>query len=219
MTDRMIMSLNMKNLTRNTESRVLSQLICELQDVDTINAISARVDRAFHSFGSTQLGIVSHCEFIDTVARFIRHMYEHGLAVPSIMTHSAALSEGLDLLDRFYESGEIGGLEAAYLDVYDANGRGIDFVLRQLAETVKEREVHRYRNSLFHMAIDPTEAEEHMRIVKSLIENYGPMLPTSLTGENPWRFAKYYRDLIEVVVSTEHFVKQMRNSSANNFDA
>ena len=209
----------MKNLTRMTESRVLSKLVIELQDVSAISAITERIDRAFHSFGPTQLGILSHCDFIDTVARFMRHVYEHGLAMPSIITHSVALSEGLDLLDRFYESGEMRGLEAAYLDVYDADGRGVEFVLRQLAETVKEREVHRYRNSLFLMAIDPTEAEEHMRIVKSLAERYSHMLPTSLTGENPWRFAKYYRDLIEVVVSTEHFVTQMRNSSTNNFSA
>ena len=209
----------MKNLTKVTESRFLSELLRELQTVGAVSAISERVDRAFHSFGFTQLGMLSHGAFIDTVARFTRHMYEHGLAVPRTMTRGEALSEGLDLLDRYYESGETRGLEAGYLDACDASGRGIEFVLRQLAEIVKELEVYRYRNSLFLLAIDPIDGEAHLRIVKSLAESYGPMLPTNLTNENPWRFARYYRDLIEAVVSTNQFIMQIRNSSITNSNA
>ena len=218
-TDRMITSSNMMNSTERMVSDALGELLIELQSNDAINEISERIDRAFQSFGLTQTEIVSHRRFIETITDFIKHMYEHSLCVPRPMTKTAALSEGLDLLERYYESDGTRGFEAAYLDVSEESGRGIEFVLRQLAEIIKEREVSRYSNSRFHLAIDPTDGEAHMRIVKFLADRYGPMPPINLTQERPWRFAKHYRDLIEIVVSTEQFFTQIRNSSITSSGA
>jgi hypothetical protein len=143
----------------------------------------------------------------------VRHLCQHGLSIPRTLTHRTALSEAVDLLDRYYEGGGIQGFDAALLDATDKNGKGPEFVLRQLSEVIKEREVRQYRNYQFLSLIDPTDRDTHRQIVERLIVEQGSLLSDDLKTGNPARFAKYYRDLLEMVISSEAFFTQIRNSS------
>ena len=203
----------MKNLTEHTVVKPLAQLLAHLQDSEAAIEIAEKIDRALQSFQPRPAEIASHREFINAVAGLVSHLYQYGLPFPKRMTHSSALSEGLDLLDRYYESSGILGFDAAFLDATDKKGRGPEFVLRRLSEIIKEREVRQYLNYRYLSAIDPTDRDTHRRIVERLIEEHGPLLPDDLRTGNPCRFAKYYRDLLEMIISSDIFFAQVRSFS------
>ena len=203
----------MKNSTERTPVKPLNELLAELQDSDAVVELSEKIDRAFQSFQPRSDQIVSYREFINAVAGLVKHLYQYGLPTPRTMMHSSALSEGLDLLDRYYESSGVQGFDAAFLDAVDKNGKGPEFVLRQLSGIIKEREVRQYLNYRYLLAIDPTDRVAHRWIVERLIEEQGPLLPDDLRTGNPDRFAKYYRDLLEMVISSDVFVTHIRNSA------
>ena len=191
----------------------LNEFLADLQDSEAALEISEKIDRALQSFQPGAVEIASHRELIDAIARLVEHLYQHGLSVPRTLTHRSALSEALDLLDRYYESGGILGLDAALLDATDTDGKGPEFVLRQLSEIIKEREVRQYLNYRYLSAIDPTDRDMHRWIVERLIVEQESLLPQDLKTGNPARFAKYYRDLLELVISSDTFFAQIRSSS------
>jgi hypothetical protein len=203
----------MKNSTERTPVKPLNELLADLQDSDAVVELSEKIDRAFQSFESRFAGIASHREFVDAVAGLVKHLYQYGLPIPRTMTYSSSLSEGLDLLNRYYESSGILGFDAAFLDATDKDGTGPEFVLRQLSEIIKEREVRQYLNYRYLLAIDPTDRVVHRWIVERLIEELGPLLPDDLRTGAPDRFAKYYRNLLEMVISSDVFFTQIRNSA------
>jgi len=203
----------MKNSTERTPVKPLAQLLADLQDSEAVIEISEKIDRALQSFQPGSAGIASYREFNDAIAELVKHLYQYGLPFPRTMTPSSALSEGFDLLDRYYESDGILGFDAAFLDATDNKGRGLEFVIRQLTEIIKEREVRQYLNYRFLSVIDPTDRDTHRWIVERLIEEQGPLLPDDLRTGNPGRFAKYYRDLLEMVISSDVFFAQVKSSS------
>lgn len=203
----------MKNLSEYTLVKPLSELLANLQDTDAVVAISEKIDKALQIFQPRFAANVSYREFNEAIAGLVKHLYQSGLSIERTMTHSLALSEGLDLLDRYYESGGIQGFDAAYLDATDKNARGPDFVLHRLAEIIKEREVRLYQSYRFLAVIDPTDRDLHRWLVERLIDDQGHLLPDDLKTGNPARFTKYYRDLLELVISSEAFITQIKNSS------
>jgi hypothetical protein len=200
----------MKNSSDPIATKSLTQLLASLQGIEDTTKISERIDQAYFSFRPKLMEIGSYCEFINEIAGFVRHLYRYGLTIPRVVSTSFSMSEGLDLIDRYYESCGIRGLDAAYLDTADEKGRGFEAVLHEVAEIIKDIEIRRYLNSRFLTLIDPTDRDTHRRIVVHLVGEYGTLLPREFHTGNPARFAKYYRELLELIISSDSILHPAR---------
>ncbi|MCX6827692.1 MAG: hypothetical protein NT002_00170 [candidate division Zixibacteria bacterium] len=191
----------------------LDELFAQLRGASVIRIIYERIDEARRHFKTGLLELKSYRDFNQHIAEFIQHLYSHGLLVPRMISLRAAMAEGLDLLERQYEgNGGIQGYDAAYLDAVSSQGRGFDFVLSQLAESIRDREIFRYTNGQFSLLIDPSDWNIHKRIVGEIVEKYAAFLPDDICNGSPDRFINYYRDLIEVILSSDQTIEQVRNS-------
>jgi hypothetical protein len=191
----------------------LDELFAQLRGASVIRIIHERIDEARRHFKTGLMEIKSHRDFNQQTALFIQYLYSDGLLAPRRISLRAAMAEGLDLLERHYEgNGGMQGYDAAYLDAVDSQGRGFDFVLSQLAEGIRDREIFRYTNGQFSVLIDPSDWNTHKRIVEEIVEKYVAFLPDDICFGSPDRFINYYRDLIEVILSSDQTIEQVRNS-------
>lgn len=186
----------------------LDEVLAALEDPVRINRISDRMEDALQAFRVNEIS--SHIEFNGELRRFACHIYRTGLPVPRVISPRTALSEAIALLDRHY--GGDNGYYEAYLDAIDKEGKGFDFVLRSLTEMIKEIEIERKVNWQFASTIDPCDREEHLRIVTEILARFGSYLPEGILSGNPARFVRNYRQLLEIIISTNSLIKGIESS-------
>jgi hypothetical protein len=75
--------------------------------------------------------------------------------------------------------------------------------------------LQRYINWLFTSTIDPTDWNTKRNLVIELIETLKPFLPEDFLQGNPARFIKYYRELIEIALSTDNLLERVTSASKN----
>jgi hypothetical protein len=199
----------MRNLNKPKDIVDINELFAVLGNQEISNRISEQIEEAYNQFDGKNFEINSHSDFNKEIARFIQQIYQHGLLTPRLISSTVFFSEALDLLENYYESEGVRGYEAAYLDAVSTYGKGFEFVLRELAEIIKQRELQIYQNWVFSSLIDPTDWSSHKRIICSLIERFKPFLPEDILKGNPARFTKYYKEFIHMVFSTNNLLDRI----------
>ena len=193
----------------------IEKMLAILQDQTIPNRISELIDDVIDRFNRSDIQVKSQSDFNRELTRFVQQVYQNGLLVNRAVSVMTALSEALDLLEYYYDAQGSQGYDAAYLDAISPYGKGFEFVLRQLAEIIKQRELQRYSNWLFSSTIDSTDWNEKRNLVYELIEKLKPFLPEDYLQGNPARFIKYYRELIEVALSTDNLLERVTSASKN----
>lgn len=191
----------------------VDSIILELVEAVTPRMISDKIDSTFGSFQLPAIRITSHQEFNGEIAHFIQHIYLRGITKPITLDNRKALTEAIYLLDSNYESSGAAGYDAAYLEVVDESGKGLDYVLTQLAETVKNLEAQKWINAFYLQNINPIDKRKHFEIIKYLFEKYPEYFPDNIKVGNPIRFCKHYRELIATVLQSESFIRHLQTSS------
>jgi hypothetical protein len=125
----------------------------------------------------------------------------YGREVSSGHARSEALTEAINLLERYYDSHGTKGYDAAYLDAIDTFGAGIVAVLTQLGEAMKQQQLFRLIEWHATNLINPTDWPLQKQIVTHLIKLLGDSLPEVIRNSDPSRFTNTYRDLIALLQS------------------
>ena len=199
----------MRNLNKTKDVVDIDEVLAVLGNQEISNRISEQLEEALNQFDGKNFEIDSHSDFNKEIARFIQHIYKYGLLAPKMISLGNALSEVLDLLENYIDTVGMKGYESAYLDAVSTYGKGFEFVLREVAEIIKQRELQIYQNWVFSSLIDPTDWSSHKRIICSLIEGFKPFLPEDILKGNPARFVKYYRQFIDMVFSTNNLLDRI----------
>jgi hypothetical protein len=182
---------------------------------DVPEKISKRINETIDSFCAGGIDVSDHQTFNDCISRFIGQIYKNGLVFPKTLDSRTSLAEAISLIEQHYESQGASGYDAAYLDAVDKSGKGIEHVLRELADFIKSTEIAHWLNSFYLSNIDPIDKNRHLEIIIDLLKKYPLHLPDNIRKGNPARFIRYYRDLIELVVSSEKFSGQLVSSGRN----
>jgi hypothetical protein len=193
----------------------LDMILRTLSISDMPEMISQRIKETMDSFFAGGIDVSDHQKFNERISEFVRQIYGNALMFPRMLKSDAVLAEAINLLDQYYESPGGRGYDAAYLEAVDKPGKGIEHVLRELADFMKSREITHWLNSFYLSNIDPIDKNLHLEIVKSLLGKYFNHLPDSIRERNPASFIKYYRNLIDLVVSSEKFSGQLASSGRN----
>jgi hypothetical protein len=205
----------MRNLIKMEEITNIEKILAILQDQTIPNRISEQVEEILDRFTASDIEVKSPIDFNRELTRFLQQVYQGGLLAERAVSAGTALSEALDLLEYYYDAQGSQGYDAAYLDAVSPYGKGFESVLRQLAEIIKQRELQRYSNWLFSSTFDPTDWDNKRNLVIALIEKLKSYLPEDILQGNPARFIKYYRELIEMALSTENLLERVTSASKN----
>ncbi len=146
------------------------------------------IDKVVRQFTHTLGCPVSHEEFHRVIAEFAVHIYDKGLNA-CWMASGEPLGQVIELLEKHYNGAYGQGYIAAALNANDTHEGGIDTVLKQLAEIIKDVERSKHVNAVFAVNINPADWHLKCEIVSILLADYRQFLPQHLLEYKPWQLA------------------------------
>jgi len=162
--------------------------------------------------------IVYRRMFHKVIAEFVAHIYGKGLNA-RWMASAEPLGHAIDLLEDHYNSTYGRGYIAAALDANDAQQGGIDTVLNQLAEIIKDIEREKYVNAVFTINIDPTDWQLKCEMVGILLEEYKQFLPEHLLRCKPWELANEIPSIMYRYICSDSALQQIVSSPGKSLPA
>ena len=143
------------------------------------------IDNAVRQFIHKANCPISHEEFHRVITEFVLHIYDKSFNA-RWMASAEPLGQVIELLENHYNGAYGRGYIAAALDANDTREGGIDTVLNQLAEIIKDIERQKYVNAIFAVNINPADWHLKCEIVSILLEDYRQFLPQHLLVCKPW---------------------------------
>ena len=167
----------------------------------------ARAAESFECHGSVRY---SYAEFLQTVADFVRHLYEHGLPGHRRLSDSQARDEAVALLEQAYQGSDANGYEAAVVDAADPSQAGLPAIVATLAEALKERERRAHVRWVVALHIDAADWHTRCAMAAVLVERLAAYLPPEVRGCSPERLADHVSRLLLADVATGRQLQQHR---------
>ena len=187
----------MTSSEQNLSSEKLLDTIMDLLNEERMaREIDECIDLAVETFQVKVKVPLSHSDFNRLIAGFVRGIYQKGLRLPRHLSDQEALTEAVSLLEKYYQSIDIGGYDGALLDAAGNNLEGLEYVLSQLAESIKAVEREKYMKWVFVDTVDQLDWETHRRIAATYLVKYKDILPHELRDMDPARLADHFQDLI-----------------------
>lgn len=194
---------------KNKTLQVLGTLSARL---DTSH-ISHAFDQALDYYVNQYRIPVNNAEFNREIASFLQTVYLIGVKPSMTLSIREATAKAVSLLDRYHNNQGAKGYEAAYLDAVYSGEEGIGDVCFQLLQIVKESEIRKYRDYVYSTTIDPSDWQFHVNITQGIIELFGEYLPPLIGESPPVRFSWHYKELIEMVLSSQDIALKISSGS------
>lgn len=210
----MAMSYDIKKYAREK----VDAITAELDDSFIRSQFDEPIDEAARQFTHKADCPITHRMFHKVIAEFVVHIYCKGLNA-RWMASAEPLGHTIDLLENHYNSTYGRGCIAAALDASDACQGGIDAVLNQLAEIIKNTERQKYINSVFAVNIDPTDWHLKCEIVGILLDEYKQFLPEHLLRCRPWELASLIPSIMYRYICSDLALQQIVSSPGNSLSA
>ena len=187
----------MTNSEQNLSSEELLDTIMDLLNEERMaREIDECIDLAVETFQVKVKVPLSHSDFNRLIAGFVRRIYQKGLRLPRRLSEQAALAEAVSLLEKYYQGIRTGGYDEALVDAAGNDLEGLEYVLSQLAESIKAVEREKYMKWVFVDTVDQLDWETHRRIAATYLVKYKDILPHELRDMDPARLADHFQDLI-----------------------
>ena len=158
--------------------------------------IDELIDLAVETFKTKAKVPLSHPDFNRLIAQFVRHLYRKGLRLPRNLSEKEALTEAVSLLEKHYQGIHSRGYDEALVDASGNDLEGFEYVLSQLAESIKAVERIKYVKWVFTDTVDQSDWEAHRRIAATYLVKYKDLLPPEFRDMDPARLTEHLRDLI-----------------------
>lgn len=187
----------MTNSKQNLSSEELLDTIMNLLNEERMaREIDDRIDLAVETFQVKVKVPLSHSDFNRLIAGFVRRIYHKGLRLPRRLSEQGALAEAVSLLEKYYQGIRTRGYDEALVDAAGNDLEGLEYVLSQLAESIKAVERKKYVQWVFADTVDQSDWEAHRGIAATYLVKYKDLLPPELRDMDPARLADHFRGLI-----------------------
>ena len=158
--------------------------------------IDERIDLAVETFKAKVKVPLSHPGFNRLIAKFVRDLYRKGLRLPRRLPLNEALAEAVSLLEKLYQGIHSRGYDEALVDASGNDLEGFEYVLSQLAESIKAVEREKYVRWAFTDTVDQSDWEAHRCIAATYLVKYKDLLPPEFRDMDPARLTEHLQDLI-----------------------
>ena len=194
---------------RQHAERVVAALRSELDERCVAVRVDEPIDRAVAAFRFDRRGPFNTQRFHSLLEAFVAHLYAHGVVPARQLAPAQAAAEAIELLERGYQGTHEGGYDGAVLDAAAAAGSGIDTVLARLAEIIKGRRRHIYRQWVLAKHVDPHDWPLRCAIAALLLQSRRAEDGTAQIAGRPEQFADHIPELLESELSTEAMLDQL----------
>jgi hypothetical protein len=164
--------------------------------------IDAPIDQAVQDFQFEIKFPLHHREFNRAIAGLVVHIYRNGLRVPRDLSQQEAMSQAVWSLETGYRGLDTMGYEGAFLDASTNDIEGMETVLFQLAELIREEERRKYIRWVLISHIVPLDWEKQCRLISAYMKKFGGFLPPYLSSMDPARLVDVFQALVCSSVST-----------------
>ena len=145
----------MTNSEQNLSSEKLLDTIMDLLNEERMaREIDERIDLAVETFQVKVKVPLSHSDFNRVISGFVRNIYHKGLRLSRHLSNQEALTEAVSLLEKYYQGIDSMGYDGALLDARGNDQEGLEYVLSQLAESIKTVERKKYERWVFADTVD-----------------------------------------------------------------
>ena len=179
----------------SSEERI-DTLVVLLNEERMAEEIDERIDLVVETFKTKVKVPLSHPDFNRLIAEFVRDLYRKGLRLPRYLSLKEALAEAVSLLEKYYQGIHTRGYDEALVDASGNDLEGFEYVLSQLAESIKAVERIKYVKWVFTDTVDQSDWEAHCRIAATYLVKYKDLLPPEFRDMDPARLAEHFQDLI-----------------------
>ena len=206
----------MKNSEQNPSSeKILDTIINLLNEERVVREIDEPIDLTVKAFQLKVKAPLSHSDFNRVIAEFVRDLYQKGLRLPRHLSDREALTEAVSLLEKYYQGIDSRGYDVALLDARGNNQEGLEYVLSQLAESIKSAERKKYERWVFADTIDQSDWETRRQIAATYLTKYKDFLsPAILEMDSAW-LADHFQSLVFNLVSTQSLLRQVCGSDVS----
>lgn len=182
--------------------------ILEEIDIDNLSRrIGRPYDEARQTFHCGPIITQATAECIEVVGAFLIHVRQFtdtGVMQPS---RDALMGEAVSLLGDAF--GRLGGIKAAYAEARDGTRGGLRFVLNQVVDHLKHREMEKHINYVFAGGLSEMSEDEQIDVVSEFVQRLRQVLPHgTITGSSSDYLANA-QELIQAYVRATSQVKQM----------
>ena len=200
--------MRMRSAMTPTDSRydraaeLLDQLAELVDETHLTRHIDEPIERAAREFKCADGTGMSHHEFLDAVADFLRHLYANAFPHGRQLTPSQARDEAVALLEQAYQGTNSSGYDGALLDAIDPSLPGLGNVLARVADLVWGRQCQMHVHCIVGHHLDPGDWELKCATAAILLDRCRPYLPAELQDDPPERFADDVSYLLAVDLVT-----------------
>jgi hypothetical protein len=195
----------MTNSTNSCEGTATIDEIFELLDADFIHqTIDGPIEEAVESFEFDSKAPMTVQNFFKITGDFIAHLCRFGPGVRKILSATQARSEALSIIEKCYwHCPEDIRLDAAYLDAADNETAGIEYVLEQMANYIKDKARQIHVEWVFTTRLRCLDWKIQCSIAKAFIHREKPYIPSELLACHPAQLTHDLDDLMKLFVDVD----------------
>jgi len=180
---------------------ILDQLAEMLDPVHTARQIDEPIDKAAMGFDYSEGEALSHRQFLETVARFLRHLYAQAFPRGRQLSLAQARDEAVALLQQGYRGVFYSGYDEAFLDAANPFHPGMETVLLKVADLVRARQREMYLDWVIARYIDPADWRMKRAVTALLLDRCRSWLPDRVQDCPPAQLADYIPGLLRLYLA------------------
>lgn len=189
----------MTNSSNSCEATTIIDEIFELLDADYIHqTIDGPIEEAVESFELDSKALMTFQNFFKITGDFIAHLCRFGPGVRKILSATQARSKALSIIEKCYwHCSDDSRFDAAYLDATDNETTGIEYVLEQMANYIKEKARERHVKWVLATRLTCLDWKIQCSIARTLMHQEKQYIPPDLLTCHPDQLTHCLDDLMK----------------------
>ena len=178
----------------------ITNLLAELDERTIARRIGIPHDEARMSYFLSSNTVRTFEEFNWTITDYYTKHFTACVSHGGSLSTSEASGRAKELVEREYRR-RGGDIVTAYNDAHEGTNGAVRAVLDVIAEGLKAESVDRYIREVFDRHVTPNSWEQKVEIIRQFIAQCGVHLASSIQINQPERYARDYKELIQAYVT------------------
>ena len=179
----------------------LESLVAALDELAIAKNVTNSHDEARVHFSPSKNTVGDFDEFTNVIADYFSYHYSRCVVRGGVMSRTEAAGRAKEILEKEYRR-QGGNIITGYNDAHDGTNGGLRIIFDKIADYLKAESVERYIRDAFDRYVTPNSWEQKLDIIRQFIVRYGHLLPSSISADQPERYAQNYEELIRAFMDS-----------------